>query len=477
MTKSYFITTAIDYVNAKPHIGHAYEKILADVVARWHRLKGEKVHFLTGTDENAQKNAQAAKEAKKSVNEFIDTNAQHFVTLCKELAISNDEFIRTTETRHIKKAQEIIQKVYDKGDIYKGSYEGLYCEGCEEFKTEKDLVEGKCPDHHVAPKHMSEEAYFFKLSKYKKEIIKALKAGLVAPQKRANELLARLEEEDLKDLCISRKNVDWGIELPFDKQFKIYVWFDALINYITGSGKNEESWPADVHAIGKGITWFHAVIWPAMLLSAGYKLPKKIWVHGYLTVEGQKMSKSLGNVIDPLQIAEKYGSDVLRYYLLREVPFENDGDFSEKMLIERNNNELANKLGNLVSRLSTLSEKYGLEKTNVHWVIKDIQAKIENQMENLELDKTLHELFAGIDRINEYLQTEKPWETKDAKVLYIAADHLKYVTILLSPFLPETCEKIADAFKFKLDWKTLETPLKNVKPGIIKKASPLFVKR
>ncbi len=472
MVKPYFITTAIDYVNAKPHIGHAYEKILADIAARWHRLKGENVHFLTGTDENAQKNVQAAKEAKKPVKEFVDANANYFISLCEKLSISQDEFIRTTDPRHVKKAQEIVQEVYDKKEIYKGSYEGLYCEGCEEFKTERDLVEGKCPDHHKVPKQLSEEAYFFKLSKYKKEILKALKNGLVIPEKRANELIVRLEEDDLKDLCISRKGVEWGIELPFDKQFKIYVWFDALINYITGSGKKEEYWPADAHVIGKGITWFHAVIWPAMLLSAGYKLPKHLWVHGYLTVEGKKMSKSLGNVVDPIAVAEKYGTDALRYYLVREIPFDNDGDFSETMLKERHNNELANKLGNLVSRLSTLAEKYGLEKTKP-LESSDIIERVEKHLDSYHIDKALNEIFSYIDSINEYLQTNKPWETKDAKVLYAAADALKNATILLSPFLPTTSEKIADTFGFELNWKTLESPLKINK---IKKADILFRK-
>lgn len=474
MTK-FYITTAIDYVNAKPHIGHAYEKILADVVARWNRLKGNKVHFLTGTDENAQKNVQAAKEAGKEVKNFVDTNVKHFIELCEKLSISNDEFIRTTDPGHKKKAQEIVRKVYEKGDIYKGSYEGLYCEGCEEFKTEKDLINGKCPDHNKVPKLMSEEAYFFKLSKYKKEIIKAIKAGLIVPDKRANEMLSRLEEDDLKDLCISRKNVDWGIDIPFDTNFKIYVWFDALINYITGSGKKEEFWPADAHAIGKGILWFHAVIWPAMLLAAGYKLPKKIWVHGYLTVDGQKMSKSLGNVIDPLEIAEKYGTDSLRYYLVREIPFDNDGDFSEKMIIERHNNELANKLGNLVSRLSTLTEKYGLEKGKTA-DIKPALKKIEDHFNNYQLDKALAEIFSEIDGINEYLQKEKPWETKDTKVLYLAVDWLKKVTVLLSPFLPNTTEKIAKTFSYKLTWKELLTAIKPLNPGKIRKAEILFSK-
>jgi methionyl-tRNA synthetase len=472
MKNKFYITTAIDYVNARPHIGHAYEKILADVLARWHRLVKDDVHFLTGTDENAQKNVQAAKQAKLPVKQFIDKNAQHFIDLCKTLDISYDEFIRTTEPRHIKKSQEIIQQVYEKGDIYKGTYEGLYCEGCEEFKTERDLINGKCPDHNIEPKQISEDAYFFKLSKYQKQILKALKEGLIKPQKRANEIIARLEEDDLKDLCVSRSDVDWGIEVPFDKKFKIYVWFDALINYITGSGKKEEYWPAQVHVIGKGINWFHSVIWPAMLLSAGYKLPKNVLVHGYLTVDGQKMSKSLGNVIDPLEIAQKYGTDSVRYFLLREVSIENDGDFSESTLKERHNNELANKLGNLVSRLSTLAEKYGIEKSETENITERIE-RIKEHFENYELDRALHELFAYVDSINEYLQINKPWETKDTKVLYNAANSLKNATILLYPFLPQTCEKIATTFNFKIDWKSLEQDLKISK---IRKSDILFKK-
>jgi methionyl-tRNA synthetase len=470
--KKYYITTAIDYVNAAPHIGHAYEKIIADVLARWHRLNGEEVHFLTGTDENAQKNVQAAKEAKIPTKQFIDKNAQQFISLCKELNLSNDEFIRTTEERHVNKAQEILKKAYEKGDVYKGKYEGLYCEGCEEFKTEKDLVEGKCPDHLKEPKPFQEEAYFFKLSRYKKDILSLLEKGLIVPQTRANEIINRLNEEELKDLCISRKNVEWGIPIPFDSKYKIYVWYDALINYLTGSGKKEEFWPANVHVIGKGITWFHAVIWPAILLSAGYKPPKSILVHGYLTVEGKKMSKSLGNVVNPLELIKTYSSDSLRYFLVREVPLENDGDFSEAMLKERHNNELANKLGNLVSRLSTLIEKYGL-KTSETFSPKQKIKKIEEHLESNRLDKALAEVFSYIDEINEFLQENKPWESKDAKILYTAADSLKNVAILLSPFLPESSEKIAKTFNFKLDWKSLETPLKI---SSVKKSEILFRK-
>lgn len=472
MKNKWYITTAIDYVNAAPHIGHAYEKILADVLARWHRLKEENVHFLTGTDENAQKNAQAAKEAKLPIKKFIDKNAKQFVHLCKVLNISYDEFIRTTESRHVKKAQEIIQEVYKKGEIYKGKYEGMYCQGCEEFKTEKDLVDGKCPDHQVKPVYMAEEAYFFKLSNYKKRIQEAIKKGLIQPQSRANEIIARLEESELHDLCVSRKNLEWGIDLPFDTEFKIYVWFDALINYLTGSGKNEEYWPADVHLIGKGINWFHSVIWPAMLLAAGYELPKTVLVHGYLTVNGQKMSKSLGNVVDPLELAEKYQADTIRYFLLREIPLETDGDFSESTLKERHNNELANKLGNLVSRLSALAEKYGLEKSPTPNSTETIKS-IEKHVEKYELDRALHEIFGSVDKINEYLQQHKPWETKDARILYVAANSLKNATILLSPFLPETCEKIANTFNFTLKWNEIEKPLKI---SNIKKSDILFTK-
>jgi methionyl-tRNA synthetase len=351
----FYLTTAIDYVNAKPHIGHAFEKTLADALARWNRLIGNKVWFLTGTDENAQKNSQAAKESKIPVKEFVDKNSKIFIELCEKLNLSNDDFIRTTEERHIELSKEIIKKAFDKGDIYKKEYEGLYCYGCEAYKTEKDLVNGKCPEHpNREISTLKEEAYFFKLSKYKKQIEKFVKDYIV-PESRKKEILSRLEEDELKDLCITRKNSEWGIDFPLDKNFKVYVWFDALINYISGSGKKHEFWPADLHIVGKGINWFHSVIWPAILLSADYKLPKKLLVHGYLNLSGQKISKSLGNVIDPFVLVYKYGADSVRYSLLRCSVFE-DSDFSEEILIKRNN-ELADKLGNLVSRVSALIEK------------------------------------------------------------------------------------------------------------------------
>ena len=470
--KKFYITTAIDYVNAKPHIGHAFEKTLADAIARWHRLIGDKVWFLTGTDENAQKNSQAAKEAKIPVKEFVDKNSKIFIELCKKLDLSNDNFIRTTEKRHIDVSKEIIEKAYKKGDIYKREYEGLYCYGCEAYKTEKDLVNGKCPEHpNRAISTLKEEAYFFKLSKYKKQIEKFVK-DYITPESRKKEILSRLKEDDLKDLCITRKNSEWGIDFPLDKNFKVYVWFDALINYISGSGKNHEFWPADLHVVGKGINWFHSVIWPAILLSSDYELPKKLLVHGYLNLEGQKISKSLGNVIDPFALVDKYGADSVRYSLLRCSVFE-DSDYSEEILIKRNN-ELANKLGNLVSRVSALIEKYGLEKIE-NKLLKKLKIKeIEKHFENYETDKALNEIFAFVENCNEYVQNKKPWETHDKKILYELADSIKAIAILLSPFIPSASEKIAKQFSFEIKYeninKSLDTKVK------IKKSEILFQK-
>lgn len=440
--KAFYITTAIDYVNAKPHIGHAFEKILADAIARYHRQRGEKVWFLTGVDENAQKNAIAAKEKGVSTRKFVDENSKAFIELCKKLNISNDDFIRTTEERHKKTVQEIFKKVYEKGEIYKGVYEGLYCYGCEAYKTEKDLVNGKCPEHpNRKIVSLKEDAYFFKLSKYKEKIEKFIK-NYIIPEERKKEILVRIKEEGLKDLCVSRTNLDWGIDSPIDKNFKIYIWFDALVNYISAANGN---WPADLHIIGKGINWFHSVIWPAILLSAGYELPKKLLVHGYLNLEGQKISKSLGNVIDPSELIEKYGTDSVRYSLLRCSVFE-DFDYSEEILIERHNNELANKLGNLVSRVSALTEKYGIEKGE-NKLLKKLKTKeIEKDFEEYKIDRVLSEIFTFIDICNEYVQSKKPWETHDKKVLGELSESIKEIAKLLFPFIPETSKKITKQF-------------------------------
>ena len=347
----------------------------------------------------------------------------------------------------------------------------MYCEGCEGFVTEKDLVNGKCAEHNKEPKHLSEEAYFFKLSKYKDKIEQFAKTYIV-PESRKKEILTRLKEEGLKDLCVSRTNLDWGIDSPIDKNFKIYVWFDALINYLTGANGN---WPADVHVIGKGINWFHSVIWPAILISAGYKLPKKLLVHGYLNLEGQKISKSLGNVINPLELLGRYDSDSVRYSLLRCSVFD-DSDYSEEILLERHNNELANKLGNLVSRVSALAEKDGIVKTE-NKLLKKLKIKeIEDFFDEFKVDKTLAEIFAFIDLCNEYIQDKKPWETGNKKVLYELSDSIKAIAILLWAFIPETSEKIAKQFGFKVgenSFKEIKIPLKISK---IKKGEILFEK-
>ena len=469
LKKAFYVTTAIDYVNARPHVGHAYEKVLADALVRWHKLKDEKTFFLTGTDENAQKNEQAARAAGILTQKFVDDNSGVFIELCKKLSVSYDRFIRTTETEHKKTSQEIFKKVYDKGEIYKGKYEGFYCVGCEAYKTEKDLVDGKCPEHNKAPEWMSEDAYFFKLSKYRNELIRFVE-DFIIPDTRKNEIMYRLKEEELKDLCVSRVNLTWGIDNPIDPKFKIYVWFDALINYVSGANGN---WPCDVHVIGKGINWFHSVIWPAMLMSAEYPLPKKLLVHGYLNLKGQKISKSLGNVIDPIALADKYGVDAVRYSLLKCSVFE-DSDYSEEILIERNNTELANKLGNLVSRVSALAEKYGLEKkTGISMGILDTKKKVEKFMDSYEFEKALTEIFALIDKCNLYVQEKKPWETHDKVVLYEICHTIKAIAILLWPFLPTTSEKIAEQLGFKINYSEIEKPLE-VKE--IKKCEILFKK-
>jgi len=463
--KKFYVTTAIDYVNSKPHVGHAYEKVLADSIVRWHILNGNKTYFLTGTDENAQKNEQAARAEGIPTQEFVDRNSKVFIELCEKLSIKYDRFIRTTEEEHKKISQEIFKKVYENGDIYKGKYEGYYCTGCEAYITEKDLVDGKCPEHNKEPIWMSEDAYFFKLSKYKSELIKFIQ-NYIVPEKRKNEILSRLNDEELKDLCVSRTNLTWGIDNPIDPKFKIYVWFDALINYYSGANGN---WPCDLHIVGKGINWFHSVIWPAILMSANYPLPKKLLVHGYLNLGGQKISKSLGNVIDPILLAEKYGSDSVRYSLLKCSVFE-DSDYSIDILIERNNNELANKFGNLVSRVFALAEKYGIErKTGVSFGINETKNNVKRFMDNYETDKALTEIFLLIDKCNEYIQEKKPWETHDKIVLYEVLNAIKAITILLWPFIPDSSEKISKQLKFKIDFSEIDKPLGliNIKKGEI----------
>src|SRR3972149_8406358 len=451
MINKFYVTTAIDYVNAEPHIGHAYQKVIADVLARGHKLKGENVFFLTGTDEHGQKIARSAEQAGLKPKEFVDKMSKKFKDAWGKLDIEYDRFIRTTDKDHETFVKDFVNKI--KKDIYRGSYEGLYCVGCERYYTEKDLADGEC-QYHPGKKleKLREDTYYFRLSKYQKQLLKLYETkNFILPKESRNEIVARVKE-GLQDLSITRTSFKWGIEFPLDNEHVIYVWFEALLNYLSGLGKKHEFWPADLHLLGKDNSWFHAVIWPAMLLSAGYNAPKTVFVHGFLTFNGQKISKSLGNVISPNYLVGKYGADSIRYFLCRHIPFAegNDGDFSEQALKDRHNNELADKLGNLVSRVSTLAEKYGIEKTENKLLKKLDTKKIDRLFSNYELDKVLNEIFTFIDVCNEYVQHKKPWETKDKKVLYELVESIKKIGELLSPFIPSTSEKNAKQFLRKI---------------------------
>ena len=473
MKDKFYVTTAIDYVNADPHLGHAYQKVIADALARWNRLKGKKVFYLTGTDEHGQKIANSAKEAGLNEKKFVDKISKRFKEAWKILNIDYDRFIRTTDKDHEKLVQDFVKKI--EKDIYKGEYEGLYCVGCERFYTEKDLVDGECSFHPGKKLEiLKEETYYFKLSKYQNRLLKLCEGEkFVLPKERRKEIINRVKE-GLQDLSITRTNFEWGIPFPLDKKHVVYVWFDALLNYLTGAGKKQGFWPADVHILGKDNGWFHAVIWPAMLLAAGYELPKTVFIHGFLTFNTQKISKSLGNSISPNTLVEKYGSDSIRYFICRNFVFGEDGDFSEKVLVERHNNELANKLGNLVSRVTGLAEKLGIEKTE-NKLLKKLKIKeIEKQIENYGFDKALNTIFAFIDICNEYVQNKKPWETRDKKVLYEVLDSIKAIAILLWPFIPETSEKIAEDLGFEIKFENIDKPIAVKK---IKKSGILFKKK
>jgi len=446
MTK-FYVTTPLYYPNDLPHIGHAYTTIVADALARWHKLKGDEVRFLTGTDEHGKKIENTAKEKGKKPKEFVDALVPEFKSAWKKLNIEYDRFIRTTDKDHEKKVKEILQKVFDKDDIYLGKYEGYYCVDCEAYYTEKGLEDGKCPIHKTKVDKLKEPSYFFKLSKYQDKLLKLYGKSpeLILPKFRRNEVISRIKE-GLQDLSISRTSFSWGIPLPFDKKHITYCWFDALLNYVSGA---KDFWPADVHLIGKDILWFHTVIWHSMLLSAGLELPKTVFAHGWWTFDKEKISKSRGKVINIDELISIAGVDSARYFLFRETPFGDDGDFSEKVLIARHNNELANKLGNLVSRVAGLIEKYGIEKSENKLIKKLNVKKIEKLVEEYKFDKALNEIFAFIDVCNGYVQSKKIWETKDSKVLYELKESILKISELLSPFIPESAEKIKKQFSAK----------------------------
>ncbi|MAG52915.1 MAG: methionine--tRNA ligase [Nanoarchaeota archaeon] len=452
----FYITTPIYYVNSDPHVGSAYTTIAADVLARWNRLKKNDVFFLTGTDEHGQKVQEAAEKEGINPKEFVDKIAKKFKISFNLINSSHDNFIRTTNKEHEEEVKKILQELFDKKFIYKGNYEAYYCVGCEQYLTESDLVDGKCHIHRTKPELRKEEAYLFKLSKFQDKLTKLIESGEfnILPLERRNEVLSFLKT-GLRDISISRlkEKVHWGIELPFDKNHTCFVWVDALWNYITGLKEKKQFdkfWPPDIQLMAKDILRVHATIWSALLLATENKLPKTLFIHGYFTIDGHKMSKSLGNSISPNYMVEQYGSDALRYFLMRNIPFGQDGDFSESLLVERLNNELANDLGNLVSRVLTLTEKNfenGLKKSEIDKKLSsklDIK-KIDSHIENLELHNALNEIWRFINECNKYVNEEKIWESKGEQLnsqLYTLLESIRIISILVSPFLPQTSGRI-----------------------------------
>ncbi len=482
--KGFYITTPLYYLNGPPHIGHAYSTIVADVMARWHRLKGEKVFFLTGTDEHGEKILAAAVKRDKGAKMLVDEMSAVFRNAWDSLDISYDDFIRTTEDRHKKTVREFVLAAEKKGDIYKADYEGFYCPGCESFKTETELQDGLCPDHKIRAEQRREETYFFRLSKYRDRLLKFYEQHpeFISPSTRAEEIKNRVRE-GLKDLSITRSKLSWGIPFPLDKYHVTYVWFDALTNYVSALGGKKGAlfrafWPADMHVVGKEINWFHSVIWPAMLFSVGIKPPKKIFVHGWWLVEGQKMSKSLGNVVDPMEISRKYSVDALRYTLIREKPFGDDGNFSEKKMIERINGELVADIGNLVYRALTLAEKSKVKFTGKpdKSVIESVR-KFSEHMDNLELNEGLEEAWKIIRGTNKYINDTQPWKLQGKELsnaMYNILERVRIIAIIVSPFLPGTSKRIFEQLGVR-DQKLKDAKFGRVS-GKIRKGSYLFQK-
>ena len=469
MTKpTYYITTPIYYPSDKLHIGHAYCTTIADTLARFHRAKGEEVFFLTGSDEHGLKIQRKAQEKGITPIEYVDAIIANFKQLWNELNISNNDFIRTSEERHHKVVQDVLTKIFEQGDIYKKNYEGLYCVPCESYWLERQLVDGKCPDCGRPVEKMQEESYFFKLSKYQEWWLQFIEENpnFIQPASRRNEMI-NFVKQGLEDLCITRTTFDWGIPVPFDKKHVVYVWFDALLNYLTGIkyGTDEamfnKFWPASLHLVGKEIVRFHTIIWPIMLKAMGVELPQKVYGHGWLVIDGDKMSKSKGNVIDPLALIDEFGADAIRYFLLREIVFGNDGNFSRDALITRINSDLANDLGNLLHRTVSMIEKYhGGVVTNtgvIEAVDEDLMALVKTTAENfakdmdaMEINSAIKGVWALISRANKYIDETAPWilakdEAKAARlqtVMYNLAETLRVVAILVAPFIPSTSPKI-----------------------------------
>jgi methionyl-tRNA synthetase len=458
MPNKFYITTPIYYVNAAPHIGHTYTTVAADVLARYHRLAGDKNFFLTGTDEHGAKIAEKADQAGQTPEVFVDGVAAQFKAAWQRLNISNDNFIRTTDAEHIKAVRASLQYMYDKGDIYLGKYEGLYCRGCEQFKNEKDLINGLCPDHKAAPEVMSEETYLFKMSKYQAELRRRIEADeiKVRPLEKKNEILNFIDKEGLKDVSFSRQNVTWGIPLPWDKSHTAYVWADAFLNYLTGLGwagpqdKQPDMWPVEVQLMSKDILRVHATIWQAMLLSLDLPTSQELFIHGFFLVDGQKMSKSLGNVIAPDDLIKKYGVDATRYLLMSATAFGSDGDIGWEKFDIKYNADLANGLGNLVARVSTMLEQAEIEVEITAGNDKKLNDDFAAAMQEIKLDEALKILWQKIKQSDEALSAQKPWEVSGAdkkkKILAPVAQNILNVAVLLQPFLPATAEKIIKQF-------------------------------
>jgi len=459
MGKKFYITTPIYYVNDIPHIGHTVTTIMADIIARYQKLQGKKVFFLTGTDEHGAKVAEAAKKEGLTPKGFCDRVSQTFSEIWPRFDVNFNYFIRTTNPQHKKIVQDLLEIMYKNGDIYKGRYEGYYCVGCEKFVTETDLVDGHCPYHpNKELQRQSEENYFFKLSKYVPILIEAIENSDhqqhydIYPEGRKLEVLARLKS-GVDDISISRAEVAWGIPIPWDKSQTVYVWIDALINYYSALkiNKNEEFWPADLHLIGKEILWFHAVIWEALLLAAGISLPKIIYAHSFYTIDGQKMSKSLGNVISPQQLLEKYGIDGTRYLLAASFPALEDSDVGMEKFTQKYNADLANGLGNLVARLTKLCQLSKLEFAVKAPEFSQIATgEYQQKIENYRLNEVLSFIWAKIKAVDRHLNQERPWEIK-SKVrlrdsLQEAVIQVLEIAVLLGPFLPRTSEKIKEIF-------------------------------